>query len=126
MLRELLHQHHVQLAHIIRQLVKLRACLARQDSSAMNWECQMILSRYKTSNATQDITVLILVLKQPQASQLLPLETQFLMLSYVQVVTSVRQDQRHRLFVPKAITNQEKVPMIAKNAQPVTTAHSQL
>ena len=120
-LQELLHQHHVQLARIIRQLVKLRACPVRQDSSAMNLACQMTLLRYKTRNAMQDTTVLILALMQPLQ---LPLAIQFQTQSPVQVVTSVRQDQPHRLFALKAITSQEKVPMIAKNVQLVTTAHS--
>ena len=119
--QELLHQHHVQLAHIIRQLVKLRACPVRQDSSVMNLACQMTLSRYKTRNAMQDTTVLILVLMQ--ALQL-PLAILFQTQSLVQVVTSVRQDQPHRLFALRDITSQEKVPMIAKNVRLVTTAHS--
>ena len=69
----------------------------------------------------QDTTVLILALMQPLQ---LPLAIQFQTQSPVQVVTSVRQDQPLRLFALKAITSQEKVPMIAKNVQLVTTAHS--
>jgi len=87
----------------------------------MNSACRMTLSRYKTRNAMQDTTVMILALMQPLQ---LPLAIQFQTQSPVQVVTSVRQDQPHRLFALKAITSQEKVPMIAKNVQLVTTAHS--
>ena len=63
-LQELLHQHHVQLARIIHQLVKRPASPVRQDSSAMNLACQMTLLRYKTRSVMQDTTVLILVLMQ--------------------------------------------------------------
>lgn len=120
-LQEQSHQHHVQLARIMIKLVKLRACPVHQDFSAMNLACQTTLLRYKTRNAMQDTTVLILVLMQPLQ---LPLAIQFQTHSNVQRVTSVRQDQLHRLFALKAITSQEKVPMSAKNVQLVTTAHS--